>query len=292
MEAFSLSSAACTHLLRSHYKPRHFSNQSAYCHFDTQCRHFTQLWANKNAAPTRPKHTWTAREPAWTDGRGNTEQYHAIVLQCSKFHDLLPDTNVQKIPKHSRGLVLQGQLFGRPVDLVAAIPHKILMSEDGMLALANAIHKFDPLVPTSDAYKSFLAVVTCVRKANETHTGFENRFESLMCKARKASGSSTVMPEVYCAFMLLTNARMDSSHKVSILARLPGKSLCTPILKQGASVNAPGQPSQLSASPASVGAADGGPATTTSSQQSMQQGNTSQLSGKSSYQRSQIDPYF
>ncbi len=43
--------------------------------------------------------------------------------------------------KNVWGLLLQGQLFGRAVELVAAIPSNILCSDDGAFAVANAIHK-------------------------------------------------------------------------------------------------------------------------------------------------------
>ncbi len=76
-----------------------------------------------SALPTRPKNAWNARDAPWTDGRGNTELYHASVLQWCRYHDLLPDDNSLKLPKNVRGLILQGQLYGRAVDLAAVIPH-------------------------------------------------------------------------------------------------------------------------------------------------------------------------
>ncbi len=148
---------------------------------------------------------------------------HASVLQWSKYHDLVPSDRAQKIPKNVRGLILQGQLFDRASDLVKAIPPHILMSDDGVFAFANAIHKFDALSATTDAFQSFLTALLCVRGTTETFTNFESRFEATLCKVRNAYGTVVVMPDVFWDLMLLSNARVDPSHKVSILARIAGK---------------------------------------------------------------------
>ncbi len=88
--------------------------------------------------------------------------------------------NASKIPKNVCGLVLQDQLFGRDVELVAAIPSNILCSDDGAFAVANAIHKLDALSATTDAFQALLSVLSCQRNERESFSSFEFRFEAAM----------------------------------------------------------------------------------------------------------------
>ncbi len=104
--------------------------------------------------------------------------------------------------KNVRGLVLQGWLFERAAELVVAIPSSILCSEDGAFAVVNAIHEFDALSGTTDAFQAFLSVLSCRCNERESVFSFGSRFEAAMCKSKNASGSTVVLPDVYFAFMM------------------------------------------------------------------------------------------
>ncbi len=104
------------------------------------------------------------------------------LLQWCKFHDLLPEDHAQKVPACVSGLVVQGQLYGRAVNLVAALPKTVITSPDGSYAIANSIHKVFPSSATTEAYQSFLSAICCVRGNTETSVNYEPGSKLLYAK--------------------------------------------------------------------------------------------------------------
>ena len=95
--------------------------------------------------PHRPKFSWDTKNCPWTDGVGNQEPYAHAVKQWSLFHDGLADNNSNKINKQLRGIVLEGNLYGRAKDLAKSISPTKLSSERGADLIVSTIHQRDPL---------------------------------------------------------------------------------------------------------------------------------------------------
>ena len=71
--------------------------------------------------PSRPRFSWDMKNAPWTDGKGNQERFYEAVQQWVNFHNLLPDSNSNKIPANLQGVILQSQLYGRARDLCLKI---------------------------------------------------------------------------------------------------------------------------------------------------------------------------
>ena len=95
--------------------------------------------------PHRPKFSWDTKNCPWTDGVGNQESYAHSVKQWSMFHDGLAENNLNKIAKKLRGIVLEGNLYGRAKDLVKSIQPEELSSERGADLIVAKVHQRDPL---------------------------------------------------------------------------------------------------------------------------------------------------
>lgn len=72
-----------------------------------------------------------------------------------QFHDALPAKNPSIISSTLQIIVLQSQLHGRANDIVKRIPVDVFTSDDGALAVANEIHKVDPLSKVAECYERF-----------------------------------------------------------------------------------------------------------------------------------------
>lgn len=79
------------------------------------------------------------------------------------FNDLLPEGNQNKIPQNLQKAVLQSKCFGRAPDLYKKVSTEIIQSNDGALAIANTIHRVDPLSAVIATFTKFLAVLHAVR---------------------------------------------------------------------------------------------------------------------------------
>lgn len=167
--------------------------------------------------PKRPKFSWDIKSVPWTDGRGNQEEYANSVALWSAFHEKLPNNNSNKIPSELRGIMLQSQLFGRARDLVKKIDDEVIHSPDGAYAIVKAIHKRDALSAVSSVYQDFLRLLGTKRATNESFKNYEARFEAQLSRFH-AHSNSCFLPDALTAFMLLANANVDTSQRISVLA--------------------------------------------------------------------------
>eukprot|EP00171_Calliarthron_tuberculosum_P022021 IDg22021t1 len=167
--------------------------------------------------PSRPKFSWDIRNVPWTDGKGSQDEYARSVSLWRKVHDMLPDTNANKIPAKLQGIMLQSQLFGRARDLCKSIPEKLLQSEQGVDEIVNAIHKRDALAVVSEVYQDFIELLATRRGQSEKFGDFEFRFSAQVSKFNCHS-DLTKLPEALTAFMLLSNSNVDANQRISVLA--------------------------------------------------------------------------
>ena len=167
--------------------------------------------------PHCPKFSWDTKNCPWTDGVGNQEPYAHAVKQWSLFHDGLSDNNSNKINKQLRGIVLEGNLYGRAKDLAKSISPTELSSERGADLIVSTIHQRDPLSVVSSIYADFSHLLSIRRGSNESLRNFELRFAAQLSKFR-ANGQLVCLHESLTAFMLLNNADVDDAQRVAILS--------------------------------------------------------------------------
>lgn len=167
--------------------------------------------------PNRPRFTWDIRYVPWTDDKGNEDEYRKSVALWRPFPDKLPDNNSNKIPTELRGIILQSQLYGRAKDLSDSLDDTQIQSTDGSTAIVNAIYKRDALSVVSGVYQNILSLLTTKRGEHETVWNLESRFNAQVTKFN-AMCSSVKLSEAIISFMLLANASIDSTKRVSILS--------------------------------------------------------------------------
>ena len=173
--------------------------------------------------PKRPKFSWDLKTAPWTDGKGSQEQYAEAVELWKLYHDSLAEGTAGKIPKNLQGVVLKSQLYGRARDLARSVTQGELVSEDGSKAIVNAVFKRDGLSVVSDVYTLFNELVMTRRHENESFQNYESRFAARLSKLNSYA-LSTRLCEALSAFLLLSNAHVDNSQKISILAACNGNS--------------------------------------------------------------------
>lgn len=81
----------------------------------------------------------------WTDWKGLNEEYAEEVKPCSAFHDVVPETNFNKLDKKLRGTLFSSHCYGRANDLVTFVAQEKLSEYEGWKAVVNAIDKIDTL---------------------------------------------------------------------------------------------------------------------------------------------------
>ena len=167
--------------------------------------------------PSRPKFSWDVGNVPWADGKGDQDQYKNSVLLWKAFHDRLPEANSNKIPGELQGIALQSQLYGRALDLSKKIPSTTIQSIEGASQIVKAVYKRDPLAVIRDVDQTFQQVMSTKRGLNESFKNFESRFEAQVSKYNSLSTESQ-LPNALVTFMLLSNANVDSSQRVSVLA--------------------------------------------------------------------------
>ena len=171
--------------------------------------------------PSRPKFSWDIKNAPWTDAKGAQEKYYKSVLLWKSFHDKLPETNSNKIPSELQGIILKSQLFGRAVHLIEKVPDDEITAVDGAMAVAKCIYKCDPLSVVMDTFAKFNGLLQTIRGSNESFVNYESRFEAAVCRNQGATSS---LPESLVGFIMITNARLEDTQRVSVLSAVAPKS--------------------------------------------------------------------
>lgn len=153
----------------------------------------------------------------WTDEIGPQDRYAEEVAEWLSYHDLLSDSNSNKLPKNVRGITLNSQLYGRVRDLVRSVPPGELECDEGTDHVVAAIYKRDRLTVLSDVNTDFNNVVNARRGTDKAFRNYEVRFQALLPKLF-CHGSSLQMQEPITAFMLLFSSQMEDNQLISILA--------------------------------------------------------------------------
>ena len=173
--------------------------------------------APNSGLPSRPKFSWDAKSAPWTDGKGDQEQYNESVTLWNAFHDVLPDSNSNKIPEKLRAICLKSQLFGRAKDLCSGITNEELLGDDGVKKITEAIYQRDALSVVSEAFRAFNLLWNTRRSNTESMKNFESRFSAQVAKFNSIS-DTTKLPECITALMLLSNSAIDDTQRISVMA--------------------------------------------------------------------------
>ena len=137
------------------------------------------------------------------------------------FHDKLPAKNSNKIPNELQGIILKSQLFGRAVHLIEKVPDEEITAETGAMAVAKCIYKCDPLSVVMDTFNKFNGLLQTIRGNNESFVNYESRFEAAVCRYQ---GSTSSLPESLVGFIMIANARLEDTQRVSVLSAVAPRS--------------------------------------------------------------------
>ena len=95
--------------------------------------------------PSRPRFLWDVKNAALTECKGiQVGSYISDVLRKA-FHDKLPRDNSKIIPLDLQDITLQSQLYVRVIDICKKVSEEVIQFENGAVAIALAIHEYDPL---------------------------------------------------------------------------------------------------------------------------------------------------
>ena len=120
-----------SHLLCTLFYTLHLAfDQLDYCTPSSPILFLVMGPAPQSNLPSRPKFSWDAKSPPWTDGKGDQEEYRNSVKLWQTFHNALPDSNSNKIPPALQAICLKSQLYGRAKDLCSGISEVQLTGDD------------------------------------------------------------------------------------------------------------------------------------------------------------------
>lgn len=104
---------------------------------------------------SRPKFSWDAMSPPWTDGKGDQEEYRDAVKLWQTFHNRLPESNSNKIQAALQAVYLKSQLYVRAKDLCSGISDSQLTEENAVDLIVGKIYQKDALSVVNEAYGAF-----------------------------------------------------------------------------------------------------------------------------------------
>lgn len=62
-----------------------------------------------NSLTARPRFSWDAKSPPWTDDKRNQEKYRNSVVDWKDYHDSLPENSLNKVFPFLQGILLKSQ---------------------------------------------------------------------------------------------------------------------------------------------------------------------------------------
>lgn len=144
-------------------------------------------------------------------------EYAQAVSSWCDFQDNLPDANPNKIGKNNRGIVLRSQLYGRAKDLCKGLDSTKVASVDGVKLIVNSVYKRDALSVVTTLYDELQQLMSLRRERGESFPEYELRFAAQLARFNSLAPCVAVH-DCLSALMLLANADVDSSQRISILA--------------------------------------------------------------------------
>lgn len=134
----------------------------------------------------------------------------------SAFHDLLCDSNSNKLDKKLRCTILKSQSYDRAKHLVKSVSQADLTKDEGWKSAINTIYKIEPLHFVSDVNLDYNSLLSTRRRQNGNVRNLKTRFWAQVSRFNSHNAGS--IPDSFVAFMLLSNSNIDGNQTVSILA--------------------------------------------------------------------------
>lgn len=164
----------------------------------------------------RPKFGWDTRTTPWTHDRESQEGYARAVKLWGQFHDMLPDTNSNKITSDLRGICLNSQLYGRDYDLCYTLSDADIMDDDRASKIVAAIYVRDLVAVKREVYSDFNQLLSVNRGPSESYQSYENKISAQVAKI-SAHGKELAIHESLLAMMLLSGINVDDAQRIPIL---------------------------------------------------------------------------
>lgn len=162
-------------------------------------------------------HATDLRSFSWTDGRGDQPDYAKAVAVWSDFHDMLPDTNFNKINADLSGIFLNSQLYGRARDLSLGISDTTTKTAEGALAaIFHAINQRDALSVVRETYKDLTDLLSTPSGISEDSRNYESSFAAQLANLNE-NRDSIKLTESLTALMILPNAATENGQRISVL---------------------------------------------------------------------------
>lgn len=130
--------------------------------------------APQASLPSRPKFSWDAKSPPWTDGKGDQEEYSDAVKLWQAFHDALPDSNSNKIHTALQAVCLKSKVCVQAKDLCSGVTESELTGEGAVNLIVGKIYRKYDLSFVSEAYRAFNYLWNTRRSKTETMKSFES----------------------------------------------------------------------------------------------------------------------
>lgn len=103
--------------------------------------------------PPLPRFSWEVKCSRWTDGVGEKLLYTPADEPWGTFHNKSADSNPNKIPVGSDGIILHRILFGRTRHLVQEVCATMIESDGAVPIIIDRIYKRDSLSMTSFVFR-------------------------------------------------------------------------------------------------------------------------------------------
>lgn len=173
--------------------------------------------APQSSLPSKPKFSWGAQSPPWTNEKGDQEEHRDALLLWQMFHNALPALNSSKINAAFQAACLTSQLYGRAKDLCSGISDEELTNERAIDLLVESVYRRAALTAVSEAYPFFNILQNACGVNCENINHFGSRFFAQVARFNSIS-TTTKLPESITALMLLSGSASDDSQRISVLA--------------------------------------------------------------------------
>lgn len=149
-------------------------------------------------------------------GKAAQDEYTEAVCGWCAFHDLLPDSNSNKLEKILWGPIFKSKCYKRGDDLANCYLEGKPTFKTSVQCIVIAIHKRDPFYFISDVFADFNGLFSTTFHQNENVNSSESQFEAGPARFN-AHVSGTILRSPI-ALMGLVNSNVDKIQRAFTLA--------------------------------------------------------------------------
>lgn len=118
--------------------------------------------------------------------------------------------------KKNRSILLSRNVYGRAKAKIVAIAKNKLASAAGMELVVAAIYKRDPIYVSFKVFEDLINVTTYTRSDDRDFEEYEAEFSARVARLA-AHGSCATSSYAIIGFLILHNANVSSSQRISVL---------------------------------------------------------------------------